>query len=125
MTTVQFIQNIQRFPSGDAVLRVAEKAFHNEDLRTLRLVVRDLDAGTIGLTPSEREGLEAVLKSEVGIDMDGEQEAKRQRVASIVRRGRIAGEKERKRLEDYVELLEAHGGDPGEIDAVKRLLRSS
>jgi hypothetical protein len=44
---------------------------------------------------------------------------------AVLARGTIASEKERRRLEEYADMLEATDGDPGEIAAVRRLLAST
>ena len=89
----------------------------------MHLFARDIEAMTIALTPHEQDGLEALLVSRLGVDREAEYAAVQQSVAKVLRRGTIASEKERRRLEEYADMLDATGGDPAEIEAVRRLLR--
>lgn len=124
LLTIQFFENTQDFPSGAQILGVVEDAVARGDLRTLRLVARDVDAMIIALSPHEREGLEAILRDRIGVNKDAERSELKRQVAEIIRRGSIASEKERRRLEDYAEMLEAIDADHAEIAAVRRLLSS-
>lgn len=108
---------------GEMLAAKVESAFSKDDLRAMRLIVREVDSLAIALPPHQREGLEAVLKSRLGVDKDAERAVLRDRVAVILRRGTIASERERRKLEDYLELLEATGGDVMEMGAVRQLLQ--
>jgi hypothetical protein len=44
-------------------------------------------------------------------------------VIASVDRGIVHSEEERRRLEDYVEVVDSTGGDPNEVEAVRDLLR--
>lgn len=125
LLTISVIENVQDFPSGQQLRELVDSAGDRGDLRSLRLMVREMEAMTITLAPHERDGLEAVLKARFGVDKDAERGELRRAVAAALERGSIASEKERRRLEDYVEMLEATGGDPAEIQAVRQLIRSS
>jgi hypothetical protein len=103
---------------------IVEGAARKGDLRTLRLMGKEIDAMTVALQPHQRDGLEALLLARLGVDKDLEREELRQQVAAVVARGIIASERERRRLESYAEMLEATGGDPGEVRAVRRLISS-
>ena len=122
LLTVQFVENAQGFRYGQGVRDAAEKAFVKRSVRSMRLIAREVDAMTIGLAPHERDGLEALLNERLGVDKDAERSALSKHVAAVLERGTIASEKERRRLEEYVEMLEATGGDPAEAEAVRRLL---
>lgn len=124
LLTIGFIENLQDFPSAQQIREIVDSAGDKRDLRSLRLMARDVEAMTITLAPHERDGLEAMLKARFGVDKDAEQVELRRTIAAALERGRIASEKERRRLEDYVEMLEATGGDPAEIQAVRQLIRS-
>jgi hypothetical protein len=78
---------------------------------------------TIGLAPQQRDGLDALLRQRLGVDKDQERSELRERIAQVLRRGTIASEKERRRLEEYADSLEATGGNPAEVAAVRDLLR--
>jgi hypothetical protein len=91
----------------------------------MRVLAREIDKMTIALAPHEREGLEALLQQRLGVDKDAERAELRRQVTTALERGAVASEKERRRLEEYVEMLEATGGDPAEIAAVTELLRST
>ncbi len=123
--TIQYIEDVQDFPSGKDMQDLVVSAAARGDLRTLRLVAKEVDAMTVALAPHEREELEALLLSRLGVDKHLERAEMRRKIAEVLQRGTIASEKERRRLEDYVEMLEATRGDPTEIEAVQQLLRSS
>jgi hypothetical protein len=125
MLTLQFIEAAHEFPSGERFRKAVEDDVENGDLRMLRLLSREIDAITLALPPNEREGLEAILRNRLGVDKDAQRAELRHRIAGIIVRGTIASEKERRHLEDYLEMLEATGGDPSEIAAVRRLIGSS
>lgn len=124
LVTIQFFEDAQGFPSGAQMRQLVTDAAQREDLKSLRLITREVDAMAVALAPHERDGLEAMLLARFGVDRDAERAAFRLYVASVIERGSIASEKERRRLEDYVEMLEATGGDPAEVAAVRRLMRS-
>ena len=123
LLTVQFVENSQGFRYGQGVREATETAFAKKSLRELRMIAREVDAMTIGLAPEQRDGLDALLRQRIGVDKDKERKNLSERVAQILRRGTIASEKERRRLEDYADSLEATQGDPAEVAAVRDLLR--
>jgi hypothetical protein len=124
LLTIRFIEDVQDFPSGAELRNIVESAAAKRDLRSLRLMSREVDAMTLSLAPHEGDGLEALLRQRLGVDRDAERAEWARHVAAAIKRGTVASEKERRRLEDYAEMLEATGGDPAEIDAVRRLLRT-
>lgn len=124
LITLDFIATREDFPTVGDFKALAEGAHARGDLRSLQLVARDLDKATIGLTSHDRDGLEAILQGKLGIDKDAERAALKREVAKAIQRGTVASEKERRRLQDYAEMLEATGADQGEIDAVRRLVDS-
>ena len=123
--TLRFIESAQAFPSGEGFRTAVENAAAKGDLRTMRLLAREIDGITLALPPHQREGLEAILRDRFGVDKDAERAELKARVALIVARGTIASEKERQHLEDYLEMLDATGGDPGEVETVLNLLGST
>ena len=124
LLTLQFIEGVQEFPSGPQLRRIVEDAAQRGDARALRLLVREVSGFTTALAPHQRDGLEALLQSRLGVDTDGERAELRRQAAIALHRGRVQSEKERRRLEDYAEMLEATGGDPSEIAGIRRLLQS-
>jgi hypothetical protein len=122
---LSFIETAHDFPSGERFRSGVQDAAAKGDLRTLRLLAREIDKIILSLPPHEREGLEAILRDRFGVDADAERERLKARIAVIIERGTIASEKERSHLEEYVEMLEATEGDPNELDAVLRLLGST
>ena len=124
LCTIQFMENAQEFPTGAQLRVLIEGAAEKGDLRSLRVMTREVDQMTVALQPDQRDGLEALLQQKLGIDKEQERGALRIELAKVLRRGTVASEKERRRLEDYAEMLEATGGDQAEIDAVRRLVRS-
>jgi hypothetical protein len=125
LLTLAFFENAQEFPSGRRFRDLVESAAAAESLRDMRVLAREIDKMTIALAPHEREGLEALLQQRLGVDKDAERAELRRQVTTALERGAVASEKERRRLEEYVEMLEATGGDPAEIAAVTELLRST
>lgn len=122
--TLEFVASREDFPNVGDFKSLAEGAHARGDLRALQIIARDLDKATIGLMSHDRDGLEAILQQRLGIDKNAERAELQQQVAIALKRGTIAGEKERRRLEDYAEMLEATGGDPAEIAAVRRLVNT-
>ncbi len=124
LATIRFVESSHEFPSGEAFRTAIEKAAAEKDLRMLRLLAREIDAmATVALPPHERDGLDAMLHHQLGVDREAERAEWAERVATAIRRGSIASEVERRHLEDYAEMIEATGGDQAAIDAVRRLLR--
>jgi hypothetical protein len=122
LLTIAFVENIQAFRPGGAIRAVVIEAYDMHNLRDMRLIAREMDAMTIALEPHEREGLEAILKQRLGVDKDAERQQQRERARRILARGTIAGEKERRWLEEYVELLKSREEDQDEVDAIRRIL---
>ena len=125
MLTIDFADRVGGFGDGRLPLaemsrQTARRAFEASSLRDLRLMARDIDQACIALPPHQREGLEALLGSRLGVDKDAERADMRAKVAVAIKRGKVGSEKERRRLEDYAEMLEASGGDPEEIAAIRR-----
>jgi hypothetical protein len=124
LLTIGFFEDAEEFPSGEQMRDLVKSAAAKGDLRTLRLMSREIDAMSIALAPHKRDGLEAILHQRFGIDKEKERAVLAEQIAGIIARGTIASEKERRRLEDYAEMLEATGGDRAEIDAMRRLVNS-
>jgi hypothetical protein len=123
--TLDFFDNVEGLGQVGVQLRDGAKTAHARgDVRALRLLATDIDSLAIALPSHEREGLEAMLGSRLGVDKDAERHELRRRVARALKRGIVTSEKERRHLEEYLEVSEAIGGDPAETDAVRRLLNS-
>ena len=122
MLTLSFFENAQSFPSARQFRDVVEAAASAGRLRDLRLAARELDAMTVALTQDQRDGLDALLKSRLGVDAEAERVTTKDEVAAVIRRGSIASAKERQRIEGYLDYLIASGGDPSEMQAVEDLL---
>lgn len=126
LLTVHFMDEAEDLgPIGAQMRTIVEAAFAKDDIRAMRLVARDVDALTNSLPSHQREGLEALLKNRLGIDKDVERSETSRRIAAVLKRGAIRSEKERRHLEDHLEMLEATGCNPGEAEAVRRLLHGS
>jgi hypothetical protein len=125
LLTLQFMESAQDFPTARLIRQQVETAAAENNLRSIRLMARDVDAMTVALASHERDGLEALLKTRLGVDKDAEREVLRAYVSRLLERGTVASEKERRRLEDYAEMLRATGGDPAEILTVERLIRTA
>jgi len=124
LITLRFIEDVQDFKSGAMLRGMVEAAAAKSDMRSLKLMSREIDAMAMSLFPEQREGLETVPRQRLGVDKEAERAELQQQVAAVLKRGTVASEKERRRLEDYAEMLEAIGGDPVEIQAVRRLVES-
>lgn len=126
LLTVEFIERFEDFGAiGQQLREGAAVAFLKGDRRALRLLASDVDAITVALPNHQREGLEELLRARLAVNKDAERYAQSQRVAHIIQRGTIASEKERRRLEDYVEMLEATHGDIAEAERVREFLRTT
>lgn len=123
--TIRYFENAQEFPSGAQMRAIVEDAAARQDRRTLRLLGREVENMTIALAPHQRDGLETMLHDRLGINQEAERAELKRQIAAVIARGTVRSEKERRRLEDYAETLEVTGGDPAEIEAVRRLLSAS
>lgn len=126
MLTIDFSERVGGFRTAtfpELLRKSARQILEEGNLRDMRRMAREIDeAATMGLPAHHREGLEAVLGSRLGVDKDTERARMRAKVAAAIKRGKVGSEKERRRLEDYAEMLDATGGDPEEIAAVRRLI---
>lgn len=125
LATVAFVESVQDFRYGKGIREAVAKALEGQSLRSMRLIAREVDGMTIALEPHQRDGLEALLAGRLGVDKEAERAVIQAQVAAILKRGTIATAKERRRLADYADLLEATGGDPSEAAAVRQLLHKS
>jgi len=127
MLTVDFADRAGGFGTSttlaDSLRGKARQALEQGALRDMRRMAREInEASMVGLPTHQREGLEALLNSRLGVDTDAERAEMQAKAAAAIRRGKVGSEKERRHLEDYAEMLEATGGDPDEIAAVRRLM---
>lgn len=123
LLTIDFIANVEEFPMATRIRRHAIDAAKEKTLREMRQIVRDIDKLTVALPQDVREGLGALLLHRLGVDKEAERTALGRRVAVAIRRCTVDSERERRHLEEYLEMLEAMGGAPAEIKAVRDLLR--
>jgi hypothetical protein len=121
LLSLDFFEREQPSRSADDIRGIVSAAVDRGDLRGLRLIARDIEKAAIGLPADARDGLEAVLLERLGIDRNAERDQLRCEVAQAIEHGAPRSEAERRRLEDYAAMLEAEGGDPEEIAAVRRL----
>lgn len=122
--TLQFIEGVEAFPIGTQIRTIVEDAALRGDTRTLRLVARDVSEATHALSTQHQSDLARMLREILGVDLQEGQEEVRRSVKAALARGRIQSERERQRLERYVEWLEQSGGDPVEIARVTELLHA-
>jgi hypothetical protein len=123
--TLRFIQEAgDDFPNCDQWLELVDNAATNGELRTLRLLVREVNELVATLTRDQMNDLRALLQARLGVDMDAERRDLQLQIARALKRGTIASEKERRRLEEYVEMLEVNGGNQAQIEKIEQLLRS-
>src|SRR5687767_3654354 len=86
LLTIRFIEDVQDFPSGAELRNIVEAAAAKRDLRSLRLMSREVDAMTLSLAPHERDGLEALLRQRLGVDKDAERAEWARHVAAAIKR---------------------------------------
>lgn len=122
LLTLEFIEHAQEFPSGAQFRSIVESEMARGRLRALKLIARDVDEMVLTLAPNEREGLEAILRARTGFDAEATWQAERAAVEQVLRTGRVRSEKERLRLERFVEALVVRGGESETIAAVRTLL---
>lgn len=91
----------------------------------MRLIAREIDMSLIGLAPYERDSFDALLQERLGVDVEAERAELAKKAAVARRRGTIASAKERRRLEDYAERLEASDPASAEARAIRELLRKT
>jgi len=120
---LHFIEDVEDFPSGPQVREVVAAAMNQRDLRTLRLIERDVEEMAHALSPGERERLQTQLRNAAAGSSDLGRIRAHQEVVAILARGRVGSEKERRRLEQYADELNAEAGaDTETIEAIQRLL---
>ena len=122
LAIVAFIERAQDFPSGPDWRTLIESTYAKHDVRSMRLIEREIAQMLVGLSQHQRDGLDAVLAARFDDAGEWTRSRRSANVASALRRGSVASEKERRNLEDYAELLEATGEDPETAVALRRLL---
>lgn len=125
LLTIEFIERVQDFPSGPQLREIISSEMHRGRLAGLRILERDVKEMTSTLAPNERDGLEALLKQRLGYDADAAWHAERAAMRVALVAGRIRSEKERVRLERYLEALIVRGDGKDEAAAIEALLRGS
>lgn len=123
--TLEFLERVHDFPSAIKWRKVTEKAYAEHNLRSMRMINHEIDSMTAVLTGDQREGLEALLSARLGVNKDEERDEQRRQISRILQRGTIASERERRRLEQYLEQLEATGDSGEDLTAIRHLLSSS
>jgi hypothetical protein len=124
LLVVRFIEGVESFPIGPQMRTVIEDAMKRGDTRALKLVSRDVTEMTHALSSEHQSELARVLYETLGVNLQEEENVVTKAVKATLLRGCIQSERERQRLERYVEWLEQVGGDPQEIAAVTELLRA-
>ncbi|HWH53222.1 MAG TPA: hypothetical protein VN651_16865 [Gemmatimonadaceae bacterium] len=124
LLTIAFFESAQEFPSGAALRSLISNAAAKGDLRQLRLIEREVDAMTSGLSIDQLDGLNAALLDRLGIDRSAELAEIRRQVRQLVERGALPSEKARQRAERHLEMLEASGDYAEEVEILRRLLSS-
>lgn len=121
--TLRFLDDAEDLGDfGREILRKTEELYAKRSLRGLRLIAKQVDAFAIGLSRDQRDGLEAILRARVGVDKEDERAQMREQIARVLAKGRIDSEKQRRRLEDYLDALGATGDDAAQAEALRRLL---
>ena len=121
LLTLEYMESVEDFPMGQRFRTIVESSAEECDLRALRLMKRDIDGMKLALLPQQREELETLLRERLGVDQALERLEEREAITRILKRGTVRSEKERRRVQEYVECLEATGGDPvliGQLNGV-------
>lgn len=124
LAMIEFMEQAQNFPSGPTIRKLVEDAAARYDVRALRLICKEVDAMCIALTPPQRKDLDSLLE-QFGVDRSAERTNTDREMAAILKRGTIASERERRRVEDYLALLETTDADEHILERVRRLLSTS
>lgn len=119
---LDFFENVQPFPSGSAFRSTVRQAAEAGRLRELRLIAREMETMIVALSQDQRDGLEALLKIKLGVDVEIEHGALMSEINRTLRRGVIASEKERQRVERWLDELTAIDADPSVRRALQNLL---
>ncbi len=122
LLSLTFIERVQDFPSGAQFRGIVQAEMDRGRLRALQLVSRDVEEMILTLTPSERDGLDALLQARIGVETESTWRTEQEAIRGAIAAGRIRDEHERQRIERYVEALEVRGGDAVEITAARNLL---
>ena len=125
MLTIEFIERVQDFPSGSQLREIVRSEMQRGRLAALRMLERDVAEMTLTLAPHERDGLEALLRQRSGYDADAAWLAEQTAAKLSIAAGRVRSEKERQRLERYLEALVVRGEHQDEASAIEALLRRS
>lgn len=124
LLTITFFESAQEFPSGTALRSIVTNAAATRNLRQMRLVEREVEGMTAGLSSDQLDGLNAALLDRLGIDRNGELAEIRRQVRQMAARGVLPSEKARQRAERYLAMLEASGEFAEEVELIRRLLSS-
>lgn len=125
LLTIEFIERMQDFPSGPQLREIVSNEMERGRLAALRILERDVREMALTLAPHERDGLEALLEQRIGYDADAAWLAERAAARLSLAAGRVRSERERQRLERYLEALAVRGDDANEAAAIQALLKSS
>jgi len=98
-----------------------QAAFERGDLRSLKMVSRDLNEWANGMPPATIARLDAILRSELGEDPRGTESEARD-LARILHRGTIEDEDEYRLLTRRLEEIYADGWKGGELEKINELL---
>lgn len=79
---------------ADEMRKVVENSYATQDLKGLRMVVRDLEEMADGLSPRTKAELDRRLEAELGIDMKAERAMDKLTIEAMVSRGKIRNERE-------------------------------
>lgn len=124
LLTIEFIERLQDFPSGPQLREIVRSEMERGRLAALRILERDVREMALTLSPHERDGLEALLEQRLGYDADAAWLAERAAARLSLAAGRVRSERERRRLERYLEALVVRGDDANEAAAIEALLKS-
>jgi hypothetical protein len=104
----------------DAVEQEARRG----NLRGLRVAEGDLLRSIQNLVPERRNQLADILRGEFGYVLEVDQSSIRREIEAAIGRGTVRSEKERKRLEEYSDILGVQAGDQDLLRRLELLLAS-
>lgn len=125
LAILNFIESADSLGSFDLDFRaIVEQSASSGNVRRLRLLMREIEGLALALPLHKQDGLDALLHQALGVDRDAEREEALAQVRTILKRGVISSEKQRKHLEDFLDGLQPGEEVSPEAIAVAALLRA-
>lgn len=84
--TLQFVESLESSEARGMIRARLAELLASGDLRGMRRAARDVDQATVGLSQDQRDGLDAVLQKQLGVDRAAELAARRLHVERTLHR---------------------------------------